>query len=336
MISEYSCIVSEKINMTSNKDKSIKFLSALLLLLATVIWGSSFVTQTDSAKHIETFTLMAYRSCIASVSLGIIIFIRHLYNRRKWVKNEEKNRKNCFKTAKAGVFCGVAFTLAAALQQMGIYYNTTVLSIDTAGRAGFLTALYIILVPITAMLFGKKCGMSIWIGAVFCLVGMYFLCFSSKVGFSFGDLFLIGCAFAFTAQILIIDMICYKYDSLWICFWQFFTAFVVSVPLALIWESCKTEALVAALPSMLYLGIVGSAIAYTIQIVAQKNLHPAIASLIMSFESVFATVSGVIFLNETMSAIQIVSCCAIFAGILIAQFGGYLVEFLKLLKCKVK
>ncbi len=310
--------------MTFEKSKSVQLVSGLLLLFATVIWGSSFVTQTDSAKHIETFTLMAYRSYIASLSLGIIIFIRRLFGKRKngAVKGE------AVKTARAGIICGAAFCLAAALQQMGIYYNTVNLGIDTAGRAGFITALYIVLVPIAAMMFGKKCSASIWVGAVFCLGGMYFLCFSGQSGFSLGDVFLLGSAAAFTVQILVIDMLCYKYDSFVICFWQFFTAAVISTPLSLIFESNTAEGLYAALPSMLYLGVIGSAVAYTIQIVAQKNLHPGVASLIMSFESVFATISGVIILNESMTAVQIFACCSIFAGILIAQFGSYLKYFL--------
>lgn len=305
------------------KSKSVQITSGLLLLLATVIWGSSFVTQTDSAKHMEAFTLMAYRSYIASLALGIIIFIRHLFSKEK----NTDLRTEASKTARAGIICGVAFCLAAVLQQMGIYYNTVNLGIDTAGRAGFLTALYIVLVPIAAMLFGKKCGVSIWVGAAFCLVGMYFLCFSGEGGFSLGDIFLLGCALAFTAQILVIDMLCCKYDSLWICFWQFFTSAVISTPITLIFESNTAEGLYTAFPSMIYLGVIGSAVAYTIQIAAQKNLHPGVASLIMSFESVFATLAGVILLNESMTVIQVFACCSIFAGILIAQFGSYLKVF---------
>ena len=318
--------------MTLNKSKSVQIASALLLLFATVIWGSSFVTQTDSAKHISTFTLLCYRSYIASFALGIIIFIRYLIRKSK-VKNAVCSNKSSFwKMTGAGIFCGVMFTLAAALQQMGIYYNTIVLGIDTAGRAAFVTAMYIIFVPIVAMLFGKKSGASIWVGAVLCLGGMYFLCVSGGGGFALGDIMLVGCAVAFTGQILVIDMVCYKYDSLWICFWQFFTAAVISTPIALCFESISIDGLYAALPSMLYLGIIGSAVAYTIQIVAQKNLHPAIASLIMSFESVFATLSGALFLGEKMTLIQGVSCFAIFMGIMVAQFGGYVKDFIY---CKI-
>lgn len=323
--------------MTVKKSKSVQIISVLCLLFATVIWGSSFVTQTDGAKHMQTFTLMAYRSYIASFAMGIIILVRYLLNKKndKCVfKTKSEKRDNFIKTSRAGILCGASFTLAAALQQMGIYYNTVVLGIDTAGRAGFVTALYIILVPIAAMMFGKKCGASIWIGAVFCLTGMYFLCVSGEGGFSLGDIFLLGCALSFTAQILVIDMICYKYDSLVINFWQFFTAAIISTPISLIFESNTMENLYDALPSMLYLGVIGSAVAYTIQIATQKNLHPAVASLIMSFESVFATIAGVVFLDESMTAVQILSCVAIFIGILIAQFGSYVTYIKYIFKSK--
>ena len=313
-----------------NKQKRTSLLSGLALLAVTVIWGSSFVTQKIATDYVEPYTLMASRGILASITLGIIVLFRNLFAKVKTEKTSIKYRHGKFTTVSAGIICGLAFAAATTLQQMGIHYNSVVAKIDTAGRASFLTALYIIIVPF-ASFFLSKLGMLkkslsplIWVATVLCIGGTYFLCSMSEGGFTLGDLMLIGCAIAFTVHIFIIDMLCCHFDPIYISLFQFITTFAVTIPLALIFETPTVENILHALPSMLYLGVLGSALAYTVQIAAQKNLHPAVASLIMCFESFLATVAGAIFLHEKMTTVQYLACTAIFIGILIAELGQVL------------
>lgn len=301
--------------------------SILLMLLATLIWGTSFVAQTDSAKHIGPLGFMASRSFIGSFALLIFILIRKYINKRKNV--EIKSKISISKTVLLGCICGFALALATGLQQWGIYYNTAILGIDASGKAGFITAMYIIFVPIFGFLTNRKSGVSILCGSALGFIGMYLLCVGDGFTVSMGDILLIGCALAFTLHILVIDKYCKDIDPIVLSFIQFLVAGIILTPISIFTEGNIEVSFERVIFSILYLGIFSSAIAYTIQIYIQKNLHPAVASLIMSFESVFAAISAAIILNERMKDNEILACFIIFLGIIVAEFGEYIVIFIK-------
>lgn len=301
--------------------------SILLMLLATFIWGTSFVAQSDSARYIGPLGFMASRSFIGAFTLLIVIFIRNQTNKQKNIVIEHKISTK--KTVILGCICGIALALATGLQQWGIYYNKALLGIDASGKAGFITAMYIVFVPIFGFFTNRKSGLSIFTGSALGFLGMYLLCVGEGFTVSMGDILLIGCALAFTLHILIIDKYCKDIDPIVLSFIQFLVAGIVLTPISIFTEGHITLNLSRVIFSILYLGIFSSAIAYTIQIYIQKNLHPAVASLIMSFESVFAAVSAAVILGETMSNNEIFACCIIFLGIIVAEFGEYLINFIK-------
>jgi len=304
--------------------------SIFLMLLATFIWGTSFVAQTDSAKYIGPLGFMAARSYIGSFMLLLVILVRKRFQKKQ--NTDVKSNTDLKKLIILGSVCGLALALATGLQQWGIYYNSTVLGIDASGKAGFITAMYIIFVPIFGFFVNRKSGASILIGSILGLIGMYMLCVKDGFTVSLGDILLIGCALAFTIHILVIDKFCKDIDPIVLSFIQFLVAGIILTPIALLTEGNIQISLGRVIFSILYLGIFSSAIAYTIQIYIQKSLHPAVASLIMSFESVFAAISAALLLGERMKPNEILACCIIFLGIIIAEFGEYILKFLKLRK----
>ena len=304
-----------------------RFGSIFLMLLATFIWGTSFVAQTDSAKYIGPLGFMAIRSYIGSFALLLFILIRNKYRKKNKIITESGTGLK--RTIILGVICGFALSLATGLQQWGIYYNTAIMGIESSGKAGFITAMYIIFVPIFGFLTNRRSGLPIFIGSALGFIGMYLLCVKDGFTVGLGDILLIGCALAFTLHILVIDKYCKTIDPIVLSFIQFLVAGIILTPIALITESDIKITLGRVIFSILYLGIFSSAIAYTIQIYIQKNLHPAVASLIMSFESVFAAISAAIILQEKMQANEIIACCIIFVGIIIAEFGELILKFIK-------
>ena len=304
--------------------------SIFFMLLATFIWGTSFVVQTDSSGDIGPLSLMAIRSFVGAAALAIVIIVKRIYEKKKNI--EYKYEKNIGKILKTGILCGLGIALATGLQQFGIYYNTIILGLESSGKAGFLTAMYIIFVPLFGFMVGRKSNKWVIIGSVLGFAGMYLLCVADSFSVSLGDILLIACALAFTLHILVIDTMSKNIDPLLLSLIQFFVAGVILAPIAILTENNMTIDWSKAWFSIIYLGVFSSAVAYTIQIVIQKNLHPAVASLIMSFESVFAAISGAIFLKELMSSRELLACGVLFAGIVIAQFGEYIFNYFKFKK----
>ena len=308
--------------------KKKQITSILLMVLATLIWGTSFVAQTDSTQYMGPLGFMASRSFVGALALLIVILIRRAVN----IKNQTAKKityKSIKKTLLIGIVCGAAIALATGLQQWGIYYNSLILGIDTSGKAGFLSATYILFVPIFSLFTGRKSGYSIFFGSLLGFIGMYLLCVGNGFSITLGDILLIGCALAFTIHIIVIDVLCKEIDPLVLSCIQFFIVGIILTPISLLTEGNIEVSFNDVIFSILYLGIFSSAIAYTIQIVIQKNLRPAVASLIMSFESVFAALSGAIFLKETMTTQQYIACMIIFLGMIVAQFGNYILNYIK-------
>lgn len=301
----------------------------ITLLITALIWGVAFVAQSSAMDSVGPWSFLAARSVLGGAFLIPVIFIiasRGKKNDAKKSTREDKRALWC-----GGILCGVALCVASALQQIGIQYCEP-------GKAGFITAMYILLVPIAELFFGKRATARMWICVALGAVGLYFLCMKSgisfgkkeilgmsipviKSGFSFekGDIYLLLCAVAFTGHILIINHFSPKTDGVKMSCIQFFTVFVLSGAVALIFESPDIGSLQRAWLPICYAGIMSSGVGYTLQIIGQRYTEPTVASLLMSLESVFAVLAGIVILGELPSGREWLGCIIMFAAIVISQ-----------------
>lgn len=292
-----------------------KIISPILLLLAAVIWGFAFVAQ-KASDGVPPFTLGAARSFLAGIFLIFVITIfdkatksgRHLFS--------FKNKRIDFGKYEliGGVICGVILALASFFQQAGINSGTS------AGKASFITALYVVLVPIYALILKRRAKINVWISIAIAVVGFYLLCIDGDFGIVPSDALVIASSLIFPIHILAIDKYSPLCDGIRMSCIQFFTAGVVNTVFALILESpINTGAVLDAILPILFLGIASSGIAYTLQIVGQKGVNPAPASLILSLESVFGVIGSAIILSEKMSPREYVGCAVVFFAVVLSQ-----------------
>ena len=287
---------------------------AVLLLITALIWGCAFVAQSVAMDHLGPFTFCAARFLLSGLALvGFLLVRRALgYNEGRGM-NIGKKRMRRNDGIFGGIVCGIFLFLGAVLQQIGIQYTTT-------GKAGFLTALYIILVPIYSILLGRAPKRKVWAAAAIALFGMYLLCMEERFGLSRGDMFCVFCALAFPLQILSVEIFAQRTDPVFLSCVQFLTVAAITSVMALILEDPDAGALKAALVPLLYAGFMSGAVAYTLQVVGQEKMrNPSAASLIMSLESVFAALAGWIILHQTMTPRKIIGCAVMFAAIILAQ-----------------
>lgn len=289
------------------KKKSV--LGHLILLLGAVIWGGAFIAQRTGVDDLGPLTLNGIRSFAGSALLFLVIFFR--------ARITKKPVKIGKKTFLLSIACGVALFLASAAQQIGI---VTV----AAGRSGFLTALYILLVPLIRFAFGKRLRPQVFFAVLLGLGGLYLLCSGDGSLFgavTAGDVWLLACAFFFSVQIILVDVTGKDFDPLLLTAIEFLVAGILSVAPALLSEGLPAAAaLRGSLAELIYLSFFSSAIGYTLQALGQKlSGQPATAALIMSTESVFATLFGVLLLHERYSAREYLGCAVLFAAILLAQ-----------------
>lgn len=289
----------------NNKVK--EYTSALLLLLAALVWGSSFVAQELGARVLPTYTFNGLRMLVGSIVLLPVIFIADKATKKENIKGWNKE------TLIAGVACGVALFLATSCQQMGLSYGTT------AGKSGFITTLYIVVVPVLGLFLKRKAGLNVWISVAIACVGLYLICVSEDFTIAMGDLITMLCAFFFSFQILIIDHYASRVDGVRLSCLQFLVVAVISLPFAL-FEEVTVEGLIGGIYPILYVGIMSCGVAYTLQIITQKNLKPEIASLLMSFESVFAGLTGWLILGNEFTTAQVIGCVCMFVAVLVSQF----------------
>ncbi len=301
--------------MGQNKSKARRY--SLLLVLAAFIWGTAFVAQSMGMDHIGPCTFNATRSFIGSVALLPVIWF---FSRRKKAEGIGKPEKKEFwlldkALLAGGAACGLMLSGGSLLQQMG-------LTSTTAGKAGFLTSLYIVLVPVLGVFLGRRAGFKVWIGVAIALVGAYLLSGDiSGEGFSVaaGDLLVILSAVFFSFHILVIDRFSPKVDGVMLSCVQFFVAGAVSLVFALIFEKPTFAQLLPAWGPLLYTGVLSSGVAYTLQIVGQQNVDPTVASLLMSLESVFAALSGWVVLGQPLSLRETMGCILVFGAVVLAQ-----------------
>ncbi len=284
----------------------------LFPLLTALIWGTAFVFQSVGADFIPSFTYNASRSVVATVALALILAV---FPKLREPPPEDISKKQNFKNlALGGALCGAALTIASYLQQLGIA-GTTV------GKAGFITALYIVIVPALGVFLGKKVSLKICGGVVLAVVGLYLLCIEpgSALGMSPGDFYIMLSALCFSAHILLIDRFTRTCGGIELSLAQFFVVSVLSFFGALIFETPTLDGITKALPSIFFVGFFSSAIGYTLQILGQKGANPTVVSLILSLESVFAAVSGAVFLREGMAPREFLGCVIMFAAVVWAQ-----------------
>ena len=299
--------------MSEKVSKSKTIISSFLLMLAAFIWGTAFVAQSEGLKEIGNFTFLCLRSCLAVVFLTPVSFAIMKRNRKLEGDGPHNENKTFFskRLILGGVLCGASVCFASLVQQYGIMYSSV-------GKAGFLTTLYILMVPLIGLVFRRKVKPILWVCIVIATCGMYFLCVTDVGGISVGDILLILCAFLFAVQIMIVDHFVETVDGVRLSLVQFFVSAVFSAIGMFVFENPDPQAISNAWFSVFYAGVMSSGIAFTLQIVAQKNLNPTVASLLMSLESVFAALAGAVF-GERLSGSEIFGCCLVFLAIILAQ-----------------
>lgn len=289
------------------------FASSLLLTLAAFIWGTAFVAQSTGLELIGNFTFLCLRSCLAVVVLTPVSWFIFRNNRRKVGEGEHGENKSFIskRLLLGGLLCGGSVCLASLVQQYGIM-------LSSVGKSGFLTTLYILIVPVLGIFLKRKVKPVLWLCIAIATCGMYFLCVTESGGVGIGDVLLIMCAFLFAVQIMIVDHFIQTVDGVRLSLIQFAVTAVISAIGMFAFEDPDPVAIGQAWFSIFYAGVLSSGIAFTLQIVAQKNLNPTVASLIMSLESVFAALAGAFF-GERLSGREIFGCALVFLAIIIAQ-----------------
>lgn len=285
--------------------------SMLLLILTAFIWGSAFVAQSEAADVMGAFSFNSIRNFVGCLALIPVILIFDHFKKKspEYVKPNKKDNKTLII---GGICCGICLAVASTLQQLGIEHTSV-------GKAGFLTALYIVIVPVFSIFLKKKTSFLVWIAVAIAVVGMYLLCITESFSISLGDTYVILCAVCYTFHILIIDHFSPKVDGVKMSCIQFLTVGIICAVPALLFEKTTVPQITAAVVPILYTGIMSSGIAYTLQIVSQKHIAPQIASLVMSLESVFAALCGWLILGEQLKQREFIGCILIFTSIILTQ-----------------
>ncbi len=282
-----------------------KIKSTSLLFLTAIIWGFAFVAQRVGADYVGAFTFNGVRFLLGAISLIPVILI---FEKEKFDKNKFKN------TIITGVLAGIILFIASSLQQFGVVFT------GSAGKAGFLTGLYIVLVPLIRFVMGKKTSILTFFGAVFAVIGLFFLCMTGdKISFGIGDIVLIIGAVFWAAHILVIDKFVNVVSALKFSMVQFLTCGILGIIFALFTETIEISSIKAAGVPILYGGLMSVGVAYTCQILGQKKADPTFASIIFSTESVFSAIGGALILHEMMSSRGYLGCFLIFIGIILSQ-----------------
>lgn len=314
--------------------------SSLLLLLTATIWGVAFVAQSVGMDYVRPFTFNGVRSLLGAAVLVPVIFlfgkhksgvctdnqvsdVVHVGQKGSTVSHSgkqtaekgsgaEKDRENTKTLWLGGILCGLCLCVASSLQQIGIQYTT-------AGKAGFLTAMYIIIVPVLGLFSGKKFSLSMGISIALATIGLYLL--SIKDGFSIGtgDVYVILCAVVFALHIMVIDYYAPKCDGVKLSCIQFLVCGILCMVVAFIFEKPQLGQILDAWLPIAYAGIMSCGVAYTLQIIGQKGMNPTVASLILSLESVISVLAGWVLLQQALSAREMIGCVVMFVAIILAQ-----------------
>ena len=301
--------------MENIKEQKTDIRYVFLLFIAAFIWGSAFVAQSKGMEFVGPFTFAGVRYTIGGIVLIPVILIKDKFLSKPELSNtrsKEDKEKDLKRLLKASIICGVCLTVASNLQQVGMQYTTV-------GKSGFLTALYIIIVPIIGVFMKNRPGVNVWIAACMSVIGLYLLCMKESFSLNKGDLLELLCAFGFSLHIIVIDKYSPNVDGVKLSSLQFFVAGFISTFIAVIFEHPNVDQIIDAALPILYAGLFSSGVAYTLQVISQKKVAPTPASLVMSLESVVSAVSGWIILKEALGVREIWGCIIMFAGTVLAQ-----------------
>ena len=283
-----------------------KNLSFILLFIVTIIWGSAFSFQGMASEYISSYTFNFLRFTIASIVLIPIALYGYYHDKKRGI------RLNWKKLIIGSVLSGALVCACSILQQFGI-------QISTVGKAGFITSQYILIIPILCLFLKRKYSINVYLSCVISLVGVYFLCAKGSFNFELGDIYFFLTAFGFAIQILIIEYFANNVNPLCLSLGQVLVAALISVGPCFIVDQPSFESIKLALPSVLYVAVLSTGVGYTGQIVAQKNINPTIASLIMSLESVFSVLFGALLLQQYLTTNEIIGCSIIFFSLIFSQ-----------------
>lgn len=317
--------MKEDLHMNKNPMKGVT-----LLLIGSFIWGTTFVAQSMGTNHLNAFSFNCIRNVIGVFAL-IPVLLWQIYTETKNMNSVQnsiigKNAQNKTPTFTqrlraiftrdlilGGLSCGTALCLASYFQQVGIEHSTV-------GKSAFITTLYIILVPLLGLFFKKKLPLQIWCGVILAMIGLYLLCMKDEAFvLTIGDIYLLLCALFFTIQITAVDYYAPKVNCIALSMMQFLVTAILSGMGMIFTELPTLENIWGAMIPLLYAGVLSSGIAYTFQIIGQKHLAPTVASLLMSLESVFATLAGWVVLKEVLTTKELIGCGLVFAAVILTQ-----------------
>ena len=302
--------------------RSVQIRHSGLLMITAMIWGAAFVAQSVGMNYVGPATFLFARSVLGSAVLIPLVYISGRIQDKKDRKQgpaEEIAAKHSLQRSfrnpvliRGGAVCGFFLFAASYAQQAGIQFTT-------AGKAGFITTFYIMAVPVIGIFLGKKTRLAVWIAVFMGIVGLYFLCITETFSIGTGDLLMVLCALLFAGQILAVDHYVPFVDAIRLSFLQFVVESLLAGLIMLMTETPHISDLAAAAAPILYAGLLSTGVGYTLQIVGQKDMNPAVASLIMSLEAVFSVIFGFLILHERMTGRETAGCIIMFAATLVAQ-----------------
>jgi Permeases of the drug/metabolite transporter (DMT) superfamily len=283
---------------------------SILLLITSLIWGTAFVTQKSGMDYIGPFTFNCIRMLIGSLVLLPFLKLGKQPGADSLLPDEKRRQTRMM--IRGSLACGIFIFLGTTLQQIGLIYTT-------AGKAGFITALYVVIVPLSGIFMHKKIRPTLWLCVALAVIGLYLLCVKTGFRIQSGDLLMILGSFAFAMQIHAVDYYSPKLNPLMLSCMEFLICGIISLPFMLIFEQPSIGPIMSCWPQILYTGALSCGVAYTLQIIGQRNTDPTVASLLMSLESVFAAISGALFLSERMTGRELIGCVLMFTAIILAQ-----------------
>ena len=282
-------------------------------ILAAFIWGTAFVAQDLCADSIGTFTFNATRYFIAVLALLVVIAVSDKAKKNKPTPTADEKKTANKQLWLGGLCCGVALAIASNFQQAGLVAGTD------AGKAGFITALYVVLVPVFGLFFKRKVSLPVWIAVVCSVVALYLLCIKGDFSLAAGDLLILVCAVCFAVHILVIDHFTAYCDGVKLSCLQFLFAGIISAVCMFLFETVDFAAIWSCILPLLYVGIFSCGVGYTLQILAQKDSNPTVVTILLSLESVFAVIAGAIVLHQQMTAREYIGCVVMFVAVILAQ-----------------
>ena len=282
-------------------------------ILAAFIWGTAFVAQDLCADSIGTFAFNATRYFIAVLALLVVIAVSDKAKKNRPTPTAEEKKAANKQLWLGGLCCGVALAIASNFQQAGLVAGTD------AGKAGFITALYVVLVPVFGLFFKRKVSLPVWIAVVCSVVALYLLCIKGDFSLAAGDLLILVCAVCFAVHILVIDHFTAYCDGVKLSCLQFLFAGIISAVCMFLFETVDFAAVWSCILPLLYVGIFSCGVGYTLQILAQKDSNPTVVTILLSLESVFAVIAGAIVLHQQMTAREYIGCVVMFVAVILAQ-----------------